>query len=150
MDMYMCECMHEHMCVFMSEFVYMHVCTGTCVCMNSFMCVYTEEELSCCVLGERNQGKWSEERLVLGILQKAEIQVSWGQSLSPSPFDLRRKIGRSRYVLGCCAAWASDVLDFADTTFRAHSVLRPIGKGMTSETESASMAVVTQEAPSAA
>lgn len=34
--MYICESMHEHMCIFMNEFVYVHICMH--MCMNSHMC----------------------------------------------------------------------------------------------------------------
>lgn len=36
--MYICESMHEHICIFMNEFVYVHICMGTHMCMNSHMC----------------------------------------------------------------------------------------------------------------
>lgn len=79
----MCVNASMSMCMLMNEFIYVHVCMSTC--MNSHMCVNVcvckEEELSCCVLGERNLRKWSKERVVLGILPKPEIQLSWGQSL---------------------------------------------------------------------
>ena len=86
--MYICESMHEHMCMFMNEFVNMHVCMGTHMCMNSHMCVCVCVILYCVHGGraelpcsERKESGEMEQRAVLGILQKAEIQASWGQSL---------------------------------------------------------------------
>lgn len=148
--MYICESMHEHICMFMNEFVCMHGCAYvyefTYVC--GIVCVYMEEELSYRVLGEKNLEKWREgwcwysaKGWDSGVLRTV--------SLFLFPFALRRKMGRVQACLGllcCLSIWCSrfcrdNILELAVSRGPLN---RTMG-GMSFETGSASVSVVTQE-----
>lgn len=130
MWMYVCKCKSMNTYVYMWKHAWAHLYVHEWICIYACMhgcayvyeftyvcgivCVYMEEELSYRVLGEKNLEKWREGWCWYSA-KGWDSGVLWTESLSPLLYEGRWE--ESRHVLGCCAAWASGVLDFVGTTF---------------------------------
>lgn len=125
MWMYVCKCKSMNTYVYMwkhawahfyvHEWICIYACMHGCAYVYEFtyvcgiVCVYMEEELSYCILGEKNLEKWSEGWCWYSA-KGWDSGVLRTESLFLFPFVLRRKMGRVQACLGllcCLSIWCS-------------------------------------------